>query len=68
MVHTVIMMLVDVTSVGGEYFVEDFVLGAQYTDFDSDFGSSTDVIELSAGYFFNPNLVLKATFVRCRRC
>ncbi|MDN3383801.1 MULTISPECIES: putative porin [Pseudoalteromonas] len=53
----------DVTSIGGEYFVEDFVLGAQYNNLDSDFGSSTDVIELSAGYFFNPNLVLKATFV-----
>ena len=58
----------DVTSVGGEYFVQDFVLGAQYNNYDSDFGSSTDVIELSAGYFFNPNPCIKSNVCRCRRC
>ncbi|MGS0535399.1 putative porin [Pseudoalteromonas sp. SaAl2] len=50
----------DVTTIGGEYFVQDFVLGAEYSNLD--YASSTDVIQLSAGYFFNPNLLLKATF------
>jgi len=53
----------DVLGLGGEYFVEDFVFGAGYNNYDSDFGSSTDVFNVSAGYFFNPNLLLKATFV-----
>ncbi|MFX3768149.1 putative porin, partial [Streptococcus suis] len=53
----------DVATIGGEYFVENFVLGAKYSNHDSDFGSSTDEINVSAGYFFNPNLLLKATFI-----
>ena len=50
----------DVTNIGGEYFVQDFVIGAGYSNYD--YGSDTDLFNVSAGYFFNPNLLLKATF------
>ncbi|MGS0496495.1 putative porin [Pseudoalteromonas sp. S1727] len=53
----------DVATIGGEYFLQDFVVGAEYSNNDFDAGSSTDEIKLSAGYFFNPNLLLKATFI-----
>ncbi|MBB1294996.1 putative porin [Pseudoalteromonas sp. SG43-7] len=53
----------DVTTIGGEYFVENFVVGAQYSNLDVDSVSSKDVFNVSAGYFFNPNLLLKATFI-----
>ncbi|QLE09692.1 putative porin [Pseudoalteromonas shioyasakiensis] len=52
----------DVTNIGGEYFVQDFVIGAGYTNYDSDVASSIDQFNVSAGYFFNPNVLLKATF------
>ena len=51
----------DVTNIGGEYFVQDFVFGAGYSNYD--YGSDTDLFNVSAGYFFNPNLLLKATFI-----
>ena len=52
----------DVAAIGGEYFFQDFVFGAGYTNYDSDVASSIDQFNVSAGYFFNPNVLLKATF------
>jgi len=51
----------DVTSVGGEYFVDSFVVGASYEN--SDFGSNNESYAFTAGYFFNPDLLAKAKFV-----
>ncbi|WP_417670705.1 putative porin [Pseudoalteromonas tetraodonis] len=51
----------DVTAIGGEYFVEDFVVGASYQN--DDFGSNNELYTLSAGYFFNPDLLAKVRFV-----
>lgn len=51
----------DVATIGGEYYIKDFVFGAGYTNYDSDFASSIDQFNVSAGYFFNPNVLLKAT-------
>lgn len=51
----------DVTAIGGEYFVEDFVVGASYQN--DDFGSNNESYTLSAGYFFNPDLLAKVRFV-----
>ncbi|NMM42449.1 putative porin [Pseudoalteromonas arctica] len=51
----------DITDIGGEYFTENFVVGAKYRNFNGDGVSSIDIINVSAGYFFNPNLLLKAT-------
>lgn len=51
----------DKLAVGGEYYIKDFVFGAGYTNYDSDFASSIDQFNVSAGYFFNPNVLLKAT-------
>lgn len=51
----------DVTAIGGEYFVKDFVVGAEYSN--SDYGSNNELYKISAGYFFNPDLLMKATLV-----
>lgn len=51
----------DLTAIGGEYFVEDFVVGASYQN--DDFGSNNESYTLSAGYFFNPDLLAKVRFV-----
>ena len=53
----------DRATVGGEYFLDSFVLGAEYQNLDLDLGSSADMVQLSAGYFFNPDLLLKVRFV-----
>ena len=51
----------DVTAIGGEYFVEDFVVGASYQN--ADYNSNNEFYTLSAGYFFNPDLLAKVRFV-----
>ena len=51
----------DVTAIGGEYFVEDFVVGASYQN--ADYNSNNESYTLSAGYFFNPDLLAKVRFV-----
>lgn len=51
----------DVTAIGGEYFVEDFVVGASYQN--ADYNSNNELYTLSAGYFFNPDLLAKVRFV-----
>ncbi|WP_372762249.1 putative porin [Pseudoalteromonas sp.] len=51
----------DVTAIGGEYFIENFMLGASYSNLDS--GSHREFYTLSGGYFFNPNLLAKVTLV-----
>lgn len=51
----------DVTKVGGEYFLNQFVFGAGYQNVD--YGNSRDAFNLSAGYFFNPDLLMKATYM-----
>ncbi|WP_193050670.1 putative porin [Pseudoalteromonas undina] len=51
----------DVTAIGGEYFVEDFVVGASYQN--ADYNSNDESYTLSAGYFFNPDLLAKVRFV-----
>lgn len=51
----------DVTAIGGEYFVEDFMVGASYQN--ADYNSNNEFYTLSAGYFFNPDLLAKVRFV-----
>ena len=51
----------DVTAIGGEYFVENFVVGAAYQN--ADYNSNNESYTLSAGYFFNPDLLAKVRFV-----
>jgi predicted porin len=51
----------DVTAIGGEYFVEDFFVGASYQN--ADYNSNDESYRLSAGYFFNPDLLAKVRFV-----
>lgn len=51
----------DVTAIGGEYFIKDFVVGAEYSN--SDYGTNNELYKISAGYFFNPDLLMKATLV-----
>ncbi|MBB1371774.1 putative porin [Pseudoalteromonas sp. SR45-4] len=51
----------DVTSVGGEYFINNFVVGASYSNLDT--GSHNELYKLSGGFFFNPNLLAKVTLV-----
>ena len=51
----------DVTAIGGEYFYKGVVVGASYEN--SDFGSNNESYSLTAGYFFNPDLLAKVKFV-----
>ncbi|MBQ4834638.1 putative porin [Pseudoalteromonas sp. MMG010] len=51
----------DITAVGGEYFFNQFVIGAEYENLD--FGSHAEQYKLTGGYFFNPNLLAKVTLV-----
>jgi len=46
----------DLFTLGGEYFVEQFLVGASYTNTDSD-----DAYTLSLGYLVNKNFIVKAT-------
>jgi hypothetical protein len=51
----------DLTSIGGEYFINQFVIGAQYNNYDS--GNHNETYSLSGGYFFNPNTLAKVRLV-----
>lgn len=51
----------DVTAIGGEYFVNDFVVGAAYQN--TDVGTNNELYLFSAGYFINPDLLAKVTLV-----
>jgi hypothetical protein len=51
----------DVTVVGGEYFVKNLVVGASYQN--ADYNANNELFTLSGGYFFNPDLLAKVTFV-----
>ncbi|MBH0004448.1 putative porin [Pseudoalteromonas sp. SWYJZ12] len=53
----------DLTSVGGEYFINEFVVGASYENQDSDSGSNSELYKLTGSYFFNPDLLAKVTLV-----
>ncbi|WP_166421526.1 putative porin [Pseudoalteromonas sp. Z1A8] len=53
----------DVTKVGGEYFINEFVVGASYENTDPDSGSNGELYKLTGGYFFNPDLLAKVTLV-----
>ncbi|MBB1451854.1 putative porin [Pseudoalteromonas sp. SG43-1] len=53
----------DLTSVGGEYFINEFVVGASYENLDLDSGSNSELYKLTGGYFFNPDLLAKVTLV-----
>ena len=53
----------DLTSVGGEYFINEFVVGASYENLDPDSGSNSELYKLTGGYFFNPDLLAKVTLV-----
>ncbi|MFY8272539.1 putative porin [Pseudoalteromonas sp. SSDWG2] len=46
-------------NVGGEYFVENFVIGASYEEFDFDGFGYFDGNTVSVGYLFNPDLLVK---------
>jgi len=51
----------NVTSIGGEYFVDNFVVGASYLN--NEFGSNDESYSFTAGYFLAPELLAKAKFV-----
>ena len=51
----------DTTLVGGEYFINEFVIGASYTNLDV--GNHNEAYTISGGYFFNPDLLAKVTLV-----
>ncbi|WP_024605560.1 MULTISPECIES: putative porin [unclassified Pseudoalteromonas] len=53
----------DVTKVGGEYFINEFVVGASYENTDLDSGSNRELYKLTGGYFFDPDLLAKVTLV-----
>ncbi|ASM49564.1 hypothetical protein PESP_a1447 [Pseudoalteromonas espejiana DSM 9414] len=53
----------DVTNVGGEYFINEFLVGASYENLDPDTGSNGELYKLTGGYFFNPDLLAKVTLV-----
>jgi len=53
----------DVTNIGGEYFINEFVVGASYENLDPDSGSNGELYKLTGGYFFNPDLLAKVRFV-----
>jgi hypothetical protein len=48
----------DAFSVGGEYFIDKFLVGASYTDTDFD-----DAYSVSLGYVVNKNFIVKATLL-----
>lgn len=54
----------DVTAIGGEYFINNFVVGASYNNVD--YGSSSKNYTLSGGYFLTSDLLAKVTFIENR--
>ncbi|MBQ4858625.1 putative porin [Pseudoalteromonas sp. MMG007] len=53
----------DLTNIGGEYFINEFLVGASYENYDPDSGSNGELYKLTGGYFFNPDLLAKVTLV-----